>query len=199
MLQVEKELLRVQTAQEVVHLREKELAYYVEHIGSIQTVATLLAGFAFTAFLSMDSIDLDEASIIMRTPSGRMEGSVANGTLSLGMEEARFEPWLVFSWFFHFMQAVTVCMCLARMLHVVMETLITRQLGTRLALRGPEGSIVKATQNMARSLTNSTKNFVYGLQSFMLSVVFHAIREMHPVTSVFIVVLLFWKWKEQWK
>ena len=108
MLQVEKELLRVQTAQEVVHLREKELAYYVEHIGSIQTVATLLAGFAFTAFLSMDSIDLDTASIIMKTRSGRMEGSVANGTLSLDMEEAQFEPWLVFSWFFHFMQAVTV-------------------------------------------------------------------------------------------
>ena len=48
MLQVEKELLQVQTAKEVVHLRVLELKYYDDQIGSIQTVATLLAGFAFT-------------------------------------------------------------------------------------------------------------------------------------------------------
>ena len=54
MLKVEKELLEAETTQQVAHLRQIELQYYVDHIGGIQTMATLLAGFAFTAFVSID-------------------------------------------------------------------------------------------------------------------------------------------------
>ena len=53
MLAAEKNLLISDTALEVVTLREKELNFYSSNIAAVQTMATLLAGFAFTAFVSM--------------------------------------------------------------------------------------------------------------------------------------------------
>ena len=55
MLAVEKDNLLAATNQQIAHLRERELAFYVNHIGSIQTIATLVAGFAFSALVKMDS------------------------------------------------------------------------------------------------------------------------------------------------
>jgi hypothetical protein len=80
MLQVEKDLLVAETAQQVAALRSTELQYYVDHIGGIQTMATLLAGFAFTAFVSIDG-GLDVSSLLFRKPSGAFVGSLTNSTI----------------------------------------------------------------------------------------------------------------------
>ena len=201
MLQVEKEMLQVQTAKEVVHLRMMELKYYDDQIGSIQTVATLLAGFAFTGFLTMESSNLDMYSLELRKLSGDYLGRLLNNATDIELEATYTDTlnWgVLFQFGFHLLQALTVCLCLCKMLHVVMETLFARQLGTRLALRGPEGSITVATKNMSRSLTNATKHFVYGLQYFMLSVIFHSVRGMHPATSVLVALLIAKFWRLQW-
>ena len=50
MLAAEKNLLISDTALEVVTLREKELNFYSSNIAAVQTMATLLAGFAFAGF-----------------------------------------------------------------------------------------------------------------------------------------------------
>ena len=69
MLKVEKELLEAQTSREVAQMRQMELQYYVDHIGGIQTMATLLAGFAFTAFATMDG-GFDLMSFLFKQYSG---------------------------------------------------------------------------------------------------------------------------------
>ena len=65
MLKVEKELLQAESIQEISKLRAMELKYYVEHIGNIQTMATLLAGFSFTAFVTLQggAVTLDDILI----------------------------------------------------------------------------------------------------------------------------------------
>ena len=64
MLKVEKDLLQVETAQQISKLRQLELQYYIDHIGGIQTMATLLAGFSFTALISSESLDIDKHAVI---------------------------------------------------------------------------------------------------------------------------------------
>ena len=63
---------------------------------------------------------------------------------------------------FHVLEVVCVCACLGEMLYVLTETLISRLLGSRLALRGPDGSIIRATANLAKSLARSTRRFIWG-------------------------------------
>ena len=70
MLAVEKEKLMVETARDVAVLREAELKYYIEHISGVQTMATLLAGFAFSAIISMDTPWIDLSSILLLQSSG---------------------------------------------------------------------------------------------------------------------------------
>ena len=138
MLAVEKELLQATTAREVAALRNNELQYYLDHIGSIQTVATLLAGFAFTAFLSMEGPGFSIEEVRFQAKSGAYDGSVnENGTLSIipVVKAWRDEDWTYFVAFgFSVSQSLSVCMCLCEMLHVLIETLIARLLGSRLAL-----------------------------------------------------------------
>ena len=68
---------------------------------------------------------------------------------------------------------------LGEMLYVMVETLIARLLGSRLALRGPEGSINVANRHLAKALANCTKHFIVGLQWFLLSILVHALKGMH--------------------
>ncbi len=80
MLAVEKELLLASTSKEVSHLRNVELQYYLEHTSSIQTMATLLAGFAFTAFVSMDTVALSIDNVRFERPTGDYDATSVNGT-----------------------------------------------------------------------------------------------------------------------
>ena len=87
-------MLPPQTANQVAHLREKELNFYSTNIAAVtptavanlsatsrlilacfqvETMATLLAGFAFTAFVSMkDPLTKDNVSALRRHASGIM-------------------------------------------------------------------------------------------------------------------------------
>ena len=53
MLAALKPQLVAETALSVTQLREKEFKYYESHINVIETAATLLAGFSFTAFVTV--------------------------------------------------------------------------------------------------------------------------------------------------
>ena len=93
MLHVEKEMLKASTAQQVSNLRATELQYYIDHIGSIQTVSTLLAGFAFTAFISMGGPGLEDDAVVFKSPDGSYTGTIdANGSLVVSPVEGQGEP-----------------------------------------------------------------------------------------------------------
>ena len=100
MLVLEKERLKADTAQAVANLRASELNYYVDHIGGIQTIATLLAGFAFTAFLTMDGPSLE--NLQFRSKSGSFTGVIGTNGSSFTTDAGTtisidpvFVPWTV--------------------------------------------------------------------------------------------------------
>ena len=70
------------------------------------------------------------------------------------------------------------------MRHVLQLCPTSQLLGYRLALRGPSGSIMSAVQHLAESLSKQTHRFVYGLTWFVLSIIFHGLRVLHPIISV---------------
>ena len=196
MLAVEKELLLTETAKNVARLRESELRYYVEHIGGVQTMATLLAGFAFTAFIAMEPLALKTSAVLLMQPSGDYVYNDSTGSVAKAPDE-RPDPFQIFAFVMTCIQALLVVLCLGEMMHVMTETLVARQLGSRLALRGQDGSIIIATRRLAASLANATKRFFGGLQSFLLSVVFHALRGMHPGLALVVAVVILWYLKMQ--
>ena len=197
MLKVEKELLEATTSQQVAQLRQVELQYYVDQIGGIQTMATLLAGLTFTAFVSMDG-GFDLKSLLFRSESGAYDGRASgNGTISLEPADEAFDAVELVSFVMEVLQVVAVAVTLGEMLYVMTETLIARLLGSRLALRGPDGSIHTATQHLAGVLANSTRHFILGLQWFLLSVVCHAVRGMHVISSVLVLCIIARYWNLQ--
>ena len=128
MLQVEKELLVAETVREVAQMRQMELQYYVDNIGSIQTMATLLGGFAFTAFVSLDG-GFDLKSLIFRGDSGEYDGAIdANGTIHVEPADEGFDAIQIVSFVMEVFQVVAVAFTLGEMLYVMTETLIARLL-----------------------------------------------------------------------
>ena len=197
MLKVEKELLEAETTQKVAHLRQVELQYYIDHIGSIQSMATLLAGFAFTAFIGFDG-GFNFDALLFRTASSVYEGGMdANGTLRVEQVVQNYDVMMVIKFCFEVCEVAAVTLTLGEMLYVMIESLIARLLGSRLALRGPEGSITTANKHLAEALANSTKHFIMGLQWFLLSILSHALRGMHVGLSMLVLFILAIYWKSQ--
>lgn len=182
MLAMEKEMLFTNTMKEVSHLRDIELQYYLEHTGSIQTMATLLAGFAFTAFVSMDTIPLSLETLRFETATGDYAADNINTTLDYSIKQVveKIDGLAVASFVFHAIEVSSVCACLGEMLHVMTETMIARLLGSRLALRGPDGSIIRATTNLAKSLASSTRRFIWGLQATSALLILPCHPPPHP-------------------
>ena len=208
MLQVEKARLEAETARDVSVLRNTELQYYVDNIGQLQTMATLLAGFAFAAFVSQDTTALQLS--VLRFEETTMPASLdvepfnASSPSAGGysVKPSATQPfdslaWLTFG--FHLLETASIVLCLGDMLYVCLETLLARILGSRLALRGPDGSIIRATQNLARALASSTRRFVRGLQWFLLSIMMHALRGMHPVIAGVVTIIVLKQWRGQFK
>lgn len=189
MLYVEKQRLLAETARDVAVLRETELGYYVEHIGAVQNMATLLAGFAFTAIVSLDVTSISRDSVLLLESSGAYTFDNASGMIT-PIPATASDGYQIWAFCAHVAQAILVVLCLGEMMHVMTETLVARQLGSRLALRGVDGSIISATRRLAASLANSTKRFFQGLQYFLLSVVFHALRGMHPALAAVVAVII---------
>ena len=200
MLKVEKELLEAQTSREVAQMRQMELQYYVDHIGGIQTMATLLAGFAFTAFATMDG-GFDLMSFLFKQYSGayKIDGLNALNATEVNVEpvEESYGPVRIVGFVMEVFEVAAVTTTLGEMLYVMIETMIARLLGSRLALRGPDGSIAIATRHLAAALVNSTKHFIYGLQFFLLSVLCHAFRGLHLVSSIIVLIIIIKYWKSQ--
>lgn len=195
MLAVEKDNLLAATNQQIAHLRERELAFYVNHIGSIQTIATLVAGFAFSALVKMDStLDMN---MLVFTQAGGFE-STTNATSGESMMlpmRRNMDAVQIFAFAMQVLELTTVIQTLGEMLHVLTDSLTSRLLGTRLALRGPDGSINRATQKLAASLAATTRTFFNGLQYFLWSVIFHVLRAQHPAVGVWTILLLYPYWR----
>ena len=203
MLHVEKAQLLATNAQEIARFRATELQYYIEHLGSIQTIATLLAGFAFTAFLQMESVNIDVPTVLFRRWVGDYDlietaAELPGGnSTSVDRRFVQFDELAIITFVVHGIEVFSVCLCLVEMISVLLETLLARLLGSRLALRGQDGSIAKATKSLAKSLLKSTSRFIVGLQWFLLSVVCHAACTMHPVISGVALLLIFVYWRGQ--
>ena len=134
MLHVEKQQLLATNAQEIARFRATELQYYVEHIGSIQTIATLLAGFAFTAFLSMETLDMSVPTVLFQQWRGDFE--VVNNASAVVRKFDPIDPVGLAVFVVHAVEVFSVVLCLVEMISVLLETLLARLLGSRLALRG---------------------------------------------------------------
>ena len=196
MLKVEKERLEAETVQKVAHLRQVELQYYIDHIGGIQTMATLLAGFAFTAFNGFEGgFNLD--AFFFTRFQGSYDLVDGNGTLRVDPVKESFDAMMFVKFVMETFEVAAVTLTLGEMLYVMIETLIARLLGSRLALRGPDGSINTANRHLAEALANSTKHFILGLQWFLLSVLCHALRGMHIISSMLVLFILSFYWKSQ--
>ena len=84
--------------------------------------------------------DLDIYSLELRRPTGDYEGRLLDNATAIELESsytATLNWGVLFQFGFHLLQALTVCMCLCKMLHVVMETLFARQVRVRLRVRVP--------------------------------------------------------------
>jgi hypothetical protein len=167
MLHVEKESLVAGTVREVALLRETELRFYIDHIGSIQTMSTLIAGFSFTALISSESINLDDATLLFQQSTGGFTQTInaTNGESLILPIYADPRPAQIYAMLMNICKLASVMACLGEMLHVITEALIARLLGSRLALRGPDGSIIRATRHLANALASSTRSFFKGLVS----------------------------------
>ena len=184
--------------QQVAQLRQLELQYYVEHIGGIQTMATLLAGFAFTAFIGISEGAFNLRSLFFVQQTGALDGSInGSGALQIEPIDSPFDAMAWVKFVVETLEICTIAITLGEMLYVMIETLIARQLGSRLALRGADGSINVANRHLAAALADSTRHFVLGLQWFLFSVLLHAIRGIHPGASVLVLLIILRYWKRQ--
>jgi hypothetical protein len=167
-LQVEKAHLQTETLSGVMHLREKEFNYYEKHLSSIETIATLMAGFAFAALL-LESQTISFDTVLFKD----------------------FTAELYFSFGVQWSEVISITVCFGFMLHVLQHGLVAQLLGYRLALRGGDGSINKATVQMARALRECVYTLAHGMQWFMLSILLHSVRVLHPCISFSVFVILF--------
>jgi hypothetical protein len=106
MLAVEKENLLTWTSKEIVALREMELQYYIDHIGIIQTMATLLAGFAFSALVQSNSLGVDEQTVTFSAWSHTLTFfHVRNGSTTHEVSVPQYElvndGWTYFAFLMH--------------------------------------------------------------------------------------------------
>lgn len=159
MLAAEKEFLHANTADQVAHLREKELNFYSTNIAAVETMATLLAGFAFTAFVSLND-PLSKDTIRFLTREGELHGSLVDGKVTLQQSTTLFDGVDFFVFAVAWLEVVSLVMCLAEMLYVLQLCLLSQLLGYRLALRGPSGSITRSVQNLAESLSKQVQHSI---------------------------------------
>lgn len=200
MLHTEKENLIASTVKEVALLRDMEFRFYIDHIGSIQTMATLIAGFSFTALVTTESLKLDINSVLLLHATGASLMEVVNSTSGTSMSTPIFEnpgPVAFYSLLMHVGEMAAVIACLGQMMTVITEALIARLLGARLALRGPDGSIIRSTRHLASALASSTRGFFNGLQFFILGCFFHVLRGQHPLIAIFLICILYPYWRHQ--
>lgn len=199
MLAALKPQLLAETALEVTHLREKEFKYYEGHISMLQTYATLLAGFAFASFVSV-SDPLSTTTLLFKAVSAdySVEG-LDQATATIEQKEHVLDPVDMYTFGMHVIEVGSITMCLGENLFVLQVSLAATILGNRLALRGPAGSLNRAIELMARALKRGIDRFVLGLQWFMLSIVFHALKVLHPISSVMVTLIIFSLWNKTHK
>lgn len=199
MLAIEKENLLAATNQEIARLRETELRYYIDHIGSIQTMATLLAGFSFAALVQTNTLNLDTNDVYFLSRMGILEqrNETAGTSVSTPIYDYSYDGWRYMSFVMRAGELVCFILSLGEMLQVMTESLISRQLGSRLALRGPDGSIIHATRNLAQALASTTRGFFKGLQYFLLSVTFYTLRGQHPAVAIILNCIIYRYWRKQ--
>jgi hypothetical protein len=163
-------------------------------------MATLIAGFSFTALVSTESIKLDLNSVQLLYATGGELQEVINASTGATLTTPIYEfagPVYFFSLLMHVGEMAAVIASLGQMLTVITESLIARLLGARLALRGPDGSIIRSTRHLATALASSTRGFFNGLQFFILACFFHVLRGQHPLIAIFLVAILYPYWRHQ--
>ena len=126
---------------------------------------------SFTALVQSETLNLDLNAVLFREETGSVErpvnatsidANVAGTTVSSPTYATVEDPLKYFSFLMHASELTSTVLCLGQMLHVITESLIARLLGSRLALRGPDGSIIRATRHLAKALASTTRTFFTG-------------------------------------
>mmetsp|Transcript_16735 Transcript_16735/g.25079 ORF Transcript_16735/g.25079 Transcript_16735/m.25079 type:complete len:286 (-) Transcript_16735:343-1200(-) len=146
MLAADKLQLQSTLKQQATALKEKEFKLHHENLMTVGTQAAVLAG-------------LDVTMLIELTPSSDSEWVMLHSTLW-------FIP-RVIKLFYYFTISTAFC---ANIL-VVGQTTILSVMGASLALRGPDGSMMVATDGLYDERSYVFKVFAYGLVSTLCSVI----------------------------
>lgn len=146
MLAADKLQLQSTLRQQATALKEKEFKLHHENLMTVGTQAAVLAG-------------LDVTMLIELSPSSDSEWAQLNATLW-------FIP-RVIKLFYYFTISTAFC---ANIL-VVGQTTILSVMGASLALRGPDGSMMVATDGLYDERSYVFKVFAYGLVSTLCSVI----------------------------
>ena len=135
MLAADKLLLQSSLKQNAIQLKEKEFNLHNQNFGSVGTMASVLAGFAMTAFIEFSP------------PEN------CNSVLK----------WLYFT---------SVIASLSANLYCVVVTAALSVLGTGLALRGPDGSMLTAVEGMYTERKPVFISFGIGVVALQLAAAF---------------------------
>ena len=163
MLAADKLQLQSTLRQQATALKEKEFKLHHENLMTVGTQAAVLAG-------------LDVTMLIELSPSSDSEWALLNTTLW-------FIP-RVIKLLYYFTISTAFC---ANIL-VVGQTTILSVMGASLALRGPDGSMMVATDGLYEERSYVFKVFAYGLVSTLCSVIL-GVWLILPPESAFVCML----------
>ncbi len=149
MLAADKLQLKTTLKQQATALKEKEFKLHHENLRTVGTQAAVLAG-------------LDVTMLIELTPSLDVEWILSTES----------SPYLhYFPRFIKFFYYITIVMALCANIFVVGQTTVLSVMGASLALRGPDGSMMDATDGLYDERSTVFKAFAMGLAATLGAVV----------------------------
>ena len=139
MLAADKDRLVAGLKQHALHLRQKELEYYVERYSNITTQASILAGFAFDSLVELEIPEtmMDKRSgVCVRCPRRPTHGGRVLANCSAPAPQTVFY--------------ISASSTMALALYTVCVSSFATVYGHRLALQGPTGSVDRAVAVMMK-------------------------------------------------
>ena len=162
MLAADKLQLQSHVKQQATALKEKEFNLHHSNLMTVGTQAAVLAGLDITMFIEFVPAHDSEWMTTAMT-SGNDGGTYNRTILTIMMLVPRI---LKFCYY------ITIVSAFCANILVVGQTTILSVMGASLALRGPDGSMMTATNGIYEERSIVFKTFGFGLLSTLLSVVF---------------------------
>mmetsp|Transcript_27589 Transcript_27589/g.32190 ORF Transcript_27589/g.32190 Transcript_27589/m.32190 type:complete len:338 (+) Transcript_27589:134-1147(+) len=158
MLAADKLQLQSHVKQQATALKEKEFNLHHSNLMTVGTQAAVLAGLDMTMFIEFHPAD-DVEWI------SSLASTAANDANSFHFLNPLYIPRIL-----KFLYYITIVSAFCANILVVGQTSILSVMGASLALRGPDGSMMTATNGIYEERTIVFKTFAYGLISTIASV-----------------------------